>query len=150
MSAERIVAGATETGSYNIRTANHLYGAQLGARLRRTRGQFGWEAGGAAGVYVNDAQQSQSVIDFPAVPLRNASNSSSSAAFVGDLNLTGLYRLTNVWNLRAGYNVLWIQGVALAPDQIDSDFGAALGGSHLDNSGGMLLHGVNVGIEARW
>jgi len=150
MSAQRIVAGATETGSYNIRTANHLYGAQLGARLRRTHGQFGWEAGGAAGIYVNDAQQSQTVIDFPDFPLRTASKSSSTAAFVGDLNLTGLYRLTNVWNLRAGYNVIWIQGVALAPDQIDTDFGAAQGGNHLDNDGGMLLHGFNVGIEARW
>ena len=150
MSAQRTVAGATETGSYNINTANHLYGGQLGARIRRTQGRFGWEGRGAAGVYLNNSQQSQSVTDFPNFSLRNASNSGNGAAFVGDVNLTGLYRLNNVWNLRAGYNVIWIQGLALAPDQIDSDFAAAQGGNNLDNDGGMLLHGVNVGIEARY
>lgn len=148
--AERTVAGAVESGSYNIRTANHLYGAQLGARTRRTRGRFGWEAGGKAGIYGNDAQQEQTVIDFPNFPLRNTSTSSSAVAFVGETNLTGLYRLTNVWNLRAGYNVMWIGGLALAPDQLDFNFAAAQGGNQLNNSGGMLLHGFNVGVEARY
>lgn len=106
MSAQRTVAGATESGSYNIRTANHLYGGQLGARIRRTRGRFGWEGSGAAGVYLNNSQQSQTVTDFPNFPLRNVSSSANGAAFVGDTNLSGLYRLNNVWNLRAGYNVI--------------------------------------------
>lgn len=150
MSAQRTVAAATESGSYNISTSNHLYGGQLGARIRRTRGRFGWEGSGAAGVYLNNSQQSQSVTDFPNFPLRNASNSGNGAAFVGDTNLSGIYRLNNVWNLRAGYNVMWIQGLALAPNQLDSDFAAAQGGTNLDNGGGMLLHGVNVGIEARY
>ena len=124
--------------------------AQLGARIRRTRGRFGWEGSGAAGVYLNNSQQSQTVTDFPNFPLRNVSSSANGAAFVGDTNLSGLYRLNNVWNLRAGYNVIWIQGLALAPNQIDSDFAAAQGGSNLNNGGGMLLHGVNVGLEARY
>ena len=150
MSAQRTVAAATESGSYNISTSNHLYGGQLGARIRRTRGRFGWEGSGAAGVYLNNSQQSQTVTDFPNFPLRNASKSGNGSAFVGDTNLSGIYRLNNVWNIRAGYNVIWIQGLALAPNQLDSDFAAAQGGTNLDNGGGMLLHGVNVGIEARY
>ena len=150
MSAQRTVAAATESGSYNISTSNHLYGGQLGARIRRTRGRFGWEGSGAAGVCLNNSQQSQSVTDFPNFPLRNASKSGNGSAFVGDTNLSGIYRLNNVWNIRAGYNVIWIQGLALAPNQLDSDFAAAQGGTNLDNGGGMLLHGVNVGIEARY
>lgn len=148
--AERTVAGAVESGSYNLRTSNHLYGAQLGARVRRTQGRFGYEAGGKAGLYANDAQQEQTVTDFPNFPLRRTSISSSAAAFVGEANLTGLYRLNQVWNLRAGYNVMWIEGLALAPDQLDFNFASAQGGNQLDNSSGMLLHGVNVGVEARW
>ena len=48
---------------------------------------------------------------------RRSSTRTGEVAFVGELNLSLLYRLTDVWNLRAGYSALWIQGVALAPDQ---------------------------------
>lgn len=151
IAAERTVAGQIEQGDYNIRTANHLYGAQLGARLRRSRGRFGWEATGKAGVFGNAAKQKQAVTDFPDFALRpTVSNSGGVVAFVGELNLSALYRLTDVWNVKAGYNAMWIEGLALAPDQLDFDFAAAPSGSQLRNDGGMFLHGVNVGLEARW
>ena len=89
--------------------------------------------------------------DFPAFPLRpTVSSSSGGVAFVGEINLSALYRLTDVWNLRAGYNAIWIEGLALAPDQLDFNFATAPGGNQLHNGGGMFLHGVNVGLEARW
>ncbi len=151
ISAQRTVSGAVEEGTYNIRTANNLYGAQLGARLRRTRGRFGWEATGTAGIFGNDAQQTQTVTDFPNFPLRpTVSSSRGGVAFVGGANLSALYLLNNVWNLRAGYNVMWIEGLALAPDQMDFNFAASPSGNQLHNGGGLLLHGVNVGLEARW
>jgi Putative beta barrel porin-7 (BBP7) len=151
ISAQRIVAGEVEEGAYNIRTANHLYGGQLGARLRRWGDRFGWEATGKAGIFGNDAQQTQSVTDFPNFPLRpTVSSSSGEVAFVGEINLSALYRLTNVWNLRAGYNVLWIEGLALAPDQLDFNFASSPSGNQLHDGGGMFLHGVNLGLEARW
>ena len=71
-------------------------------------------------------------------------------AFIGDTNLSALYRLNDVWNLRAGYNLIWIEGLALAPDQLDFDFTSANGGRQLHRGGGLFLHGMNVGIEARW
>ncbi len=53
------------------------------------------------------------------------------------------------WGLRAGYNFIWLAGVALAPDQYDfSDTAAS--GSHLVNGGGIFLHGANLGLERRW
>ncbi|MGI8980407.1 MAG: BBP7 family outer membrane beta-barrel protein [Pirellulaceae bacterium] len=151
ISAQRTVAGAVEEGAYNIRTNNNLYGAQLGARLRRTRGRLGWDATGFAGIFGNDARQTQSVTDFPNFPLRpTVSSSQGGVAFVGGANLSGLYALNDVWNARAGYNVLWIEGVALAPDQLDFDFATSPSGNQISNGGGMFLHGVNVGLEARW
>ena len=151
ISAQRIVAGGVEEGTYDIRTANRLYGGQLGARLRRTRGRFGWEATGKAGIFGNDAREEQAVTDFPNFPLRpTVSDSSGGVAFVGEANLSALYRLTDAWNLRAGYTVLWIDGLALAPDQLDFDFAASPSGNQLHNDGAMFLHGVNVGLEARW
>ena len=119
--------------------------------MRRSRGRFGWEATGKAGIFGNDAQQTQSVTDFPNFPLRpTVSSSGGGVAFVGEINLSALYRLTDVWNLRAGYNAMWIEGLALAPDQLDFNFAASPSGNQLHNGGGMFLHGVNVGLEARW
>jgi hypothetical protein len=70
-------------------------------------------------------------------------------AFVGELNLTGIYRLTDVWNLRAGYNLIWIAGTALAPDQLDFS-GLIPAGNQLSSDGKVFLHGVSGGLEARW
>jgi hypothetical protein len=68
---------------------------------------------------------------------------------VADINLSVVYRLTSVWGLRVGYNLMWIEGLALAPNQWD--FSTADGaGSGLDSAGGIFLNGANLGLEARW
>ena len=151
ISAQKTVSSEVENGNYNIRTANQLFGAQLGARLRRTWGRFGWEATGKAGVFGNDARETQSATDFPDFALRpTVSSSRGEVAFVGEMNLSALYRLTDVWNLRAGYSLMWIEDLALAPDQLDFNFATSPSGNQLRTGGGMFLHGVNVGLEARW
>jgi hypothetical protein len=146
----------TESGFYDVRTGNNLYGPQVGVRLRRWENRLGWEATGKAGIFGNDAQQQQSVVDYPNFQVRPelptpapAGAAGGQVAFVGELNFTGIYRLTDVWNLRAGYNLIWIAGVALAPDQLDfSDDPAA--GNQLSSNGSVFLHGVSCGLEARW
>jgi hypothetical protein len=126
-------------------------GAQLGARAHRYVGCFAWEATGKAGVYANFMEQKQApIVDFPDFVFRSArSDEETDAAFVGDLNLTGIYQLTEVWGLRAGYNVIWIEGVALAPDQLDFTNNPG-SGRDLSAGSGIFLHGINVGLEARW
>jgi hypothetical protein len=143
-----------ESGTYDLRTSNNLYGAQLGARVRRWGTRLGWEATGKAGMFANDAQQEQYLFDYPdwpaEFPFRPVTSASEvQMSFVGELNLTAIYRLNDVWNLRAGYNLMWITGVALAPDQLD--FSAEIGAGNQINSGGsVFLHGVSCGLEARW
>lgn len=140
-----------ESGYYDIRTGNHLYGAQSGVRLRRWSDRLGWEATGKAGIFGNDVYQRQSVIDWDNGPFerRSASKASGQVAFVGELNVTGIYRLNDVWNLRAGYNVIWVAGVALAPDQLDFS-GLTPSGDQLRSHGDVFLHGASCGLEARW
>jgi hypothetical protein len=141
-----------EYGVYDIRSSNNLCGAQLGGRLRGWGERWGWEATGKAGLFGNGAHQEQYVLDwddglFPA--RERVSAAGGRVAFVGELNLTGVYRLTDVWNLRAGYNLIWIGGVALAPDQLDFS-GVPSAGDQLRNDGQVFLHGVSGGLEARW
>ena len=77
------------------------------------------------------------------------SDTGGQVAFVGDINTSVIYRLTEVWGIRAGYNLIWIDGLALAPNQFDfsTDTGA---GSRLVSGGGIFMHGANLGLEARW
>jgi hypothetical protein len=142
-----------ESGVYDIRTSNNLFGVQLGTRLRRWGDRWGCEAAGKAGLFGNAAQEEQYVLDwdqggsFEKRPL--TSDAGGQVAFVGELNLTGIYRLTDAWNLRAGYNLIWITGTALAPDQLDFS-GTLPAGNQLSSSGNVFLHGVSAGLEARW
>ncbi len=143
------VADAT----YNIDTDNHLYGFQVGARLRTERPRWAWEVLGKAGVYGNDSSQSQTIVDeIPANPVtfRDSGAGGSTTAFVGELGITGIYPLNDVWGLRGGYTLMWIDGVALAPDQLDFSFPGPANANALNNDGSLFLHGFTLGVEANW
>jgi hypothetical protein len=142
---------AEGTTLYSVETDNHLYGGQVGSRYRACHGRWSWEATGKAGLFANHMEQSQDpIIDFPAFEFRDGQRGSDTdLAFVGDLNLTTIYQLNQVWAARLGYNLIWLEGVALAADQLD--FTNTPGsGSDLRDGGGVFLHGVSTGVEARW
>jgi Putative beta barrel porin-7 (BBP7) len=138
------------TSTYRVHTDNNLFGAQIGRRLRHCDGRWSWEGTGKAGIFGNAAEQSSDpIIDFPGFVFRNArSASEGDVAFVGDLNLSAIYQLNSVWGIRTGYNLMWIEGVALAPDQFDFTNTPTSGTSLSTN--GVFLQGINVGLEARW
>ena len=81
--------------------------------------------------------------------LRNTLTHGSNVAGVGDLNLSGVYRINDVWGIRGGYNVIFVNGLALAPNQLDFTY-AANSGTALNHSGMVIFQGANVGLEARW
>ncbi len=105
---------------------------------------------GTAGIFGSDARQEQYVVDYldPTFQPRTTV-SDTDVAFVGDMNLTAIYRWNDVWNLRAGRNLIWISGVALAPNQLDLS-GAFPAGNQLDSDGDVFLHAVSLGVEAGW
>jgi hypothetical protein len=139
------------TGYYRTHATNNLFGGQIGARYRVWWDRFGWDATGKAGAFGNYAQESQTANDSPMAVLIRTPRSATGgqAAFVGDLNVSGFYQLSPVWSLRAGYNVLWIEGVALAPNQVDYT-NTPNSGRTLHMGSGVFAHGVNIGLMARW
>ena len=147
--AQRAEEGGLETGSYNVRAVNNLYGGQVGARLRRCWGLWSVEGTGKAGLYYNDATQRQTVVDFPNFVVRDTSSADSNLAFLGELNASLIRQITDVWYVRAGYNLIWIDGIALAPNQLDFTL-TGTSGTATNTGGTMFLHGANFGVEARW
>ena len=75
--------------------------------------------------------------------------SDAQVAFVGDINVSAYYRLFSFLTLRAGYNLLWVDGVALAPGQLDFTNTAA-GGDDVRSGDGFFAHGVSAGGLADW
>jgi hypothetical protein len=147
---EKEVLGLLETAHYDVSSYNNLYGVQIGGRIHRYRGRFCLEVSGKAGIYGNQCGQEQTFIDYPGFPLRpTVSKNGGSVAFSTELNFGGLYQINETWGLSAGYNVMWIGGVALAPDQLDFTY-TPTSGTGLFTGGSVFLHGFNVGIEARW
>ena len=107
---------------YNVDSENNLYGAQIGSRMRSHNGYWGWELLGKAGVFANHASQRQSIVDELGVNdflVRDAAACGSNTAFVGELGLSLFKRVSCACGVRGGYNLLWIEDIALAPDQLD-------------------------------
>ncbi len=137
---------------YRVDSSNDLYGVQLGGRYRWTCRPWSAELAGKAGIYGNDANQRQRLVDELGVndfTMRDAGSHDAAVAFVGELGVSLSYQFSPVWALRGGYRAMWIDGVSLACDQLD--FADSLtAGTALFTDGGLLAHGVNLGLEARW
>jgi hypothetical protein len=149
INAEREEEGGTETGSYSVDTSNDLYGGQFGIRLRRCRGPWSVEGTAKFGLYYNDAHQTQTITDFPDFVLRQSGADDDNVAFVTDLNASLIRQISDHWYVRGGYNLIWIDGVALAPSQLDFTQ-TSTSGADIDSHDTLFLHGFNFGFEGRW
>jgi hypothetical protein len=136
---------------YGVRSRSNLFGGQIG-----TRGRWDWQRwaveGWAKAALMGSAQEQMQapLVTFEGFELERLRGATGgTVGFVGDLNLSAVYRLNDVWGIRAGYSTVWITGVALAPDQFDFSLDEDAGGG-LARNGGIFLHGANLGLEARW
>lgn len=137
--------GAEVPFHYEAATRNRLYGAQMGgqALLWNGGGPLSVEGIGKAGIYGNPAVQ-DSVFRTGVVALP-AHDRESHTAFIGEVGLSACYCLTERLSVRGGYRLLWVDGVALATDQVaESDF---LFDRGIDASGDAFYHGAFVGLQ---
>jgi hypothetical protein len=139
---------------WDAQTKNNLYGLQIGADAKLLeRGRFSIDGLLKTGVFDDRVDETTSVrmerIQF------GESASTNHLAFLGQLGVQCKYRVTPRLSLKAGYEAIWLQGVALAPAQIAETYchGAklpqdiyvqALG---INCSSGVFYHGATVGLE---
>jgi hypothetical protein len=136
------------TGFYDVNAYNNMFGLQGGARLVQACGNWSYDLTGKAGVYGNEISSSQSVEDA-GTALRNVHTTGTAVAFLGELGLNGNYQFSQNWFLRGGYQVYWIDGIALAPEQLDFT-DTPTSGTHLNKTGSLFMQGANAGLMARW
>ncbi len=132
-------------GSVNqvYHTSNNLFGFQTGGDWKHWfNDKFGIELGAKVGVYGTHTEM-DGTLGIPGIGALPTSAASSRASFVGELGLIGTYKLTTYLNVRAGYQVMWVEGIALAPDQENA--ANFLSAPSVNNRGGVFLHGAVLG-----
>jgi hypothetical protein len=162
---------------------NDLFGAQVGGEVGRSwlDDRFGLAVNGKVGIFANSANQ----FTTNGASLRaGGSETSVLASGRGRTDFASLYeggiatkiRLTPRITLRAGYQVVFVQGLALAPTQL-AQTGTAIQnssrlvpgaftpsnttpptpslpppgtGSGLNTNGNLLLHGPSAGLAVAY
>jgi len=134
-------------GSYVVLTDNDLFGPQLGAGLAYEAPRWSLGAHVKGGVFVNDAigrtTLNFTLDDTDDADLRFVENELS---FVGEFKLQSRFHITPNVSLRAAYEMMYIESVALAPSQVTfiTDF------SYLNTTGDPFYHGASFGLEGFW
>lgn len=137
------LAGAGIPADLTTNISNRLYGVQAGGdmSLWKTDG-FSLDALGKAGIYGNHASQSGIITSGLGTLL--STDSDTVASFVGELDLSGTFFLTENLSLRCGYRMLAIDNVVTASEQIGAtDF---FGGTGIDDDASVFYHGAHVGL----
>jgi hypothetical protein len=134
-----------------VRTHNHLYGLQFGEEtvLLGRCGPLRLTGFGKCGLFGNAARQANELSDPGGLGRLAAGDRTNRASILAEAGLIGSLYLGPHFALRAGYQVMWIEKVALAPAQIAAtDFGS--GSAAVDTAAGIFYHGANAGFEVTW
>lgn len=124
-------------------TTNDLFGFQFGFQsMIWQHNQWQVETTAKAGAYYNDldVDATDGITTFTA--------SGSHVAFVGDLRAGVTYRLGPLVVFRVGYQALWLEGVALAPDQ-SAAMSLTYNRGDFDLSR-VVYHGGYLGFQLSW
>ena len=132
---------------WNTSTTNNLYGVQIGADVKVLEfGRFSLDGVIKIGLFDNYAEQSTGVSLQKVVQPSQATT--NHAAFASEAGLQVKYQLLKGLALKAGYEVLWLDGVALAPGQIQETLTLANVRALGVNCGSsVLFQGATAGLE---
>jgi opacity protein-like surface antigen len=128
---------------------NNLFGVQVGLEGKLLElGRLSLDGTVKAGLFDDSAEQS-TVVSMRKTLLPPSRAATNHAAFAGEAGLQVKYQLTKGLAVKAGYEALWLSGVALAPGQIQEtsttpDSATALG---VNCRSSALFQGGTVGLE---
>ncbi len=137
------------TDSVYLGTINDLYGYQIGFdSLLLSTNWMRVEAIMKGGAYYN-RNRLASTLSTGFGPLQ-ATVGADSAAFVGELGMTGVIPLSRNIDFRFGYLAFWLDGLAQPTNQFRSGQYDPTVPIVVDTTGGTVLQGLTLGLEGRW
>lgn len=152
------IAADTLLFSSRTLTENRLNGVQVIADMKWLESDhFDLGGFGKAGVYYNDAtgsiaEQYAGSGSNSSTYTRTLKDQKGAAAFLGHAGVTGRVYLRRNISVVAGYEAIYLAGLALAPDQVQAADTPVVGAASLNlrTDGTMFIHGGRLGLEILW
>ena len=140
-----------QTGVYRTQTSNNLVGVQAGTEYTHELwpSWLLFSVEGKAGAFANFADEKNLLFNTGTT---NSQRSSSASQFSGvcDLSLALTALVTNHLTVRGGYTFLFMNGLALATDQLDTNPTMANSREFVADKGTLTLQGPFLGGELAW
>ena len=159
-SSRRNASTDTFSGRYDIQTQTWLWGVTLGGELISRNEFYYWGLRGRvtpAMSFAGNQQQAAGINTLRPPPTavqvaRGAFGWRQSAdqigpGFLGDLTILGGWQVTPNFAVQAGYDFLWLAGVATATRQFNLD---NVRPNSIDGGGQILYNGLSLGVEGSW
>ncbi len=142
-------------GVYQVHTENWLLGMNFGGELISQNEFFWWGIRGRAAPCLSFASENQSNISNNTIDATfaegsqnwTASDTTTGPAFLGDLSLMAGFNLTPNFSFKAGYEFLWVAGIATATRQFNLDQRRQ---DPIDAGGQTFYQGLSFGFEGTW
>ncbi len=142
-------------GLYEVHTENWLLGMNFGGELISQNEFFWWGVRGRAAPCLSFASETQSNLSNNTIDPNYAQGSQSwtdsdtltGPAFLGDLSLMAGFNLTPNLSFKAGYEFLWVAGIATATRQFNLDQRRQ---DPIDAGGQTFFQGLSFGFEGTW
>ncbi len=144
---------------HETRTRNQLTGFQVGGDYWLNV-VCGWQVGveGKTGIYGNHSEV-ESQIYSNSIPGAREHLQDGKTAYLSELIVSSVYRLSYSWSIKTSYNLLFVQNVALAPENFNTrDINNAVGTGgftinrfpFINNDADVLYQGWSIGGEYLW
>lgn len=138
---------------YFVAADNYMTGFQIGGDLWATVVP-GVLVGGElkAGLFGNRVRQATTITANSIAEPVQEQVEARTVGFVGEANVAFIWRINQNWTARAGYEFLFVDGVALAIENFNDGppFVAGQRTPFLNHNGNVFYHGFTVGLEWLW
>lgn len=136
-----------DTSTYNIHTHNDVFGVQAGLDFcwNPTR-WFTWETAGKVGGMANHSKQKTFLGDRDnKKELRDSKSLKWQLGIFTDVSTQFAFQFKDHLNLHVGYEMIYMSGLALAPEQVSKKTNSSAGKK--DNThGNIIIQGVFAGL----
>lgn len=134
---------------YDIVTHNNLLGLQVGADMMFRNCRWAWGVRSKVGAFVNFSDQVSSIVspDLTRTGDGELSAAKHEASFIGEVGFTATYKFRPNLMGRAGYDFMWVTGLALAPEQFQFVPSPV---NKINTNGSIFYHGISLGLEWMW
>lgn len=144
--------GSPPAATFVADSLNTMNGGQIGAMGRwEMFGLFDFDFDAKFAVMGNAMRTHQVAVDSAQQEFGPVDGTKNRVAFVTELGAQLVMPIGASWSAHCGYNVYFIDRVALAPDQFAFGLGTdTAAGTLVKNHGDIVLQGVNLGVTAVW